>query len=238
VGILIVLFVSLAAIAAWWLSHQRLTSKPWLEEGVIGEFPGSGRASPPTAKVGLGVFIAVAGTLFALFMSAYSMRMAMEDWRPMPVPVILWGNTAILVASSVALQWAAVAARRDEDETVKAALSVGAALALGFLVGQVAAWRELSAAGFYLASNPASAFFYLLTAVHGLHVLGGLAALARTAVKVRSGRPARLSVELCAIYWHFLLVVWLVLFGALLLESTGTFADLVALCVPYLLGTQ
>ena len=78
----IVLFMAvIAIIVGWWLSQQRLTSKPWLEEGGIGDLPGTGAMTWPAAKIGLGVFLAVAGSLFALFMSAYSMRMNMVDWR-------------------------------------------------------------------------------------------------------------------------------------------------------------
>ena len=81
---------------------------------------------------------------------------------------------------------------------------------LGFLGGQLVAWRELAASGYLVAGNPADSFFYLLTGLHGLHVLGGLVALARTASRrlgLRRGRSSlRLRVELCTIYWHFLLL--------------------------------
>ena len=86
------------------------------------------------------------------------------------------------------------------------------------MVGQLVAWRQLGAAGYFLATNPANTFFYLLTALHGLHVFGGLVALGRTGERCGGGDDVRLSVELCAIYWHFLLVVWLLLFGLLLAE--------------------
>jgi cytochrome c oxidase subunit III len=209
-----------AAIVIWWLSHQRLASKPWLEEGVIGDLPAAGAPRASTAKIGLGVFLAVAGSLFALFSSAYMMRMHMgADWRPLPVPPLLWLNTGVLIASSVALHRAQVAARGNNMNGVREAVLAGGLLALAFLAGQLLAWRQLDAAGYFLASNPANSFFYLLTAVHGLHVLGGLVALARAAGRVWSGEDAdrvRLSVELCAIYWHFLLFVWLVLFALLL----------------------
>jgi cytochrome c oxidase subunit III len=209
-----------AAIVIWWLSHQRLASKPWLEEGVIGDLPAGGAPRASTAKIGLGVFLAVAGSLFALFSSTYMMRMHMgADWRPLPVPPLLWLNTGVLIASSVALHRAQVAARGNNMNGVREAVLAGGLLALAFLAGQLLAWRQLDAAGYFLASNPANSFFYLLTAVHGLHVLGGLVALARAAGRVWSGEDAdrvRLSVELCAIYWHFLLFVWLVLFALLL----------------------
>jgi cytochrome c oxidase subunit 3 len=225
----IVLFMAvIAIIAGWWLSQQRLMSKPWLEEGPIGNYPGTGAATWPAAKIGLGVFLAVAGSLFALFISAYSMRMVMVDWRTMPVPGLLWFNTGVLVVSSVALQWAYVAARRDDMGNVIIGLCAGGASAITFLIGQLLAWQQLRAAGYFVASNPANSFFYMITAAHGLHLMGGLVALGRTTARVWRGAEmaqVRLSVELCAIYWHFLLLVWLVLLG-LLTGWTDEFVDI------------
>ena len=226
----IILFMAgIAAIAGWWLSQQRLTAKPWLEEGLMADFREESPSSLPAAKIGLGVFLAVVGSLFALFISAYSMRMNMVDWRALPVPRLLWFNTGVLVLSSVALHWAYLAARRNDIDGVIAGLCAGGAFAVTFLVGQLLAWRELSVAGYFLASNPANSFFYLITAVHGLHLMGGLVALGRTTAKVWRGAEAtqvRLSTELCAIYWHFLLLVWLVLLGLL----TGWADDFVDIC--------
>jgi cytochrome c oxidase subunit III len=226
---IVVFMAGIAAIAGWWLSQQRLAAKPWLEEGEIGDFRGGGASSLPPAKIGLGVFLAVVGSLFALFISAYSMRMNMGDWRALPVPRLLWFNTGVLVLSSVALQWAAVAARRNDMDGVILGLCAGGASAVTFLAGQLLAWQQLSAAGYFLASNPANSFFYLMTAAHGLHLMGGLVALGRTTAKVWRGAEmpeVRLSVELCAIYWHFLLLVWLVLLGLL----TGWTDDFVSIC--------
>lgn len=225
----IILFLAvIAAIAGWWLSQQRLTAKPWLEEGPAGDFPGGDAMAWPAAKLGLGVFLAVASALFVLFMSAYSMRMTAMDWRTLPVPRLLWFNTGVLVLSSVALQWSYVAARRDDAEGIMVGLLAGGAAAVIFLAGQLLAWQRLSAAGYFVASNPANSFFYLLTAVHGLHLTGGLVALGRTSAKAWRGveiADMRLSVELCAIYWHFLLLVWLVLLG-LLTGWTDNFVDI------------
>ncbi|HMC97303.1 MAG TPA: hypothetical protein VKG92_06620, partial [Flavobacteriales bacterium] len=160
----IILFMAvIAVIVGWWLSQQRLTAKPWLEEGPIGDFPGTGAMTLPAAKIGLGVFLAVAGSLFALFISAYSMRMNMVDWRALPVPRLLWFNTGVLVLSSVALQWAHVAARRNDMDGVIVGLCAGGASAVTFLVGQLLAWQQLSVAGYFVASNPANSFFYLIT---------------------------------------------------------------------------
>src|SRR6476619_880748 len=226
----IILFMAgVAAIAGWWLSQQRLAAKPWLEEGVAVDFREESTSSLPPAKIGLGVFLAVVGSLFALFISAYSMRMTMVDWRTLPMPRLLWFNTAVLVLSSVALQWAHVASRRNDIDGVIVGLCAGGASAVIFLVGQLLAWQQLRVAGYFVASNPANSFFYLITAVHGLHLMGGLVALERTTAKVWRGAEmaqVRLSVELCTIYWHFLLLVWLVLLGLL----TGWTDDFVDIC--------
>jgi cytochrome c oxidase subunit 3 len=157
------------------------------------------------------------------------MRMNMVDWRALPVPGLLWFNTGVLVTSSIALQWANMAARRNDMDGVIIGLCAGGASALIFLAGQFLAWRQLSLAGYFVASNPANSFFYLITAMHGLHLMGGLAALGKTTAKVWRGAKmiqVRLSVELCTIYWHFLLLVWLVLLGLL----TGWTDDFVDIC--------
>ncbi len=218
-NILYLFLAVIAAIVAWWLAQQRLTAKPWLEVGPTGA---TGASSLPAAKIGLAVFLAVVGCLFALLISAYSMRMEMGEWRPAPAPRLLWLNTGVLVLSSSALQWAQVAARRGRMDRLRAGLLAGGGMALAFLAGQLIAWRQLDAAGYYLTNNPAAAFFYLITGVHGLHILGGLVALGRTMDKAWQRVAVdemRLSVELCAMYWHFLLLVWLVFFSLLLLTD-------------------
>jgi cytochrome c oxidase subunit 3 len=200
-------------------------AKPWLEVGAIGEVADTGASSLPAATIGLGVFLAVVSSLFALFISAYFMRMQVADWAELPSPKLLWFNTGVLILSSVALQYAQVAARRGRIVDVGDGLIAGGLFALTFLVGQLFAWQQLNAAGYFLSANPANAFFYLLTGVHGLHLLGGLVALGRAAGKVWRGElgQVRLSVQLCAIYWHFLLALWLVLFS-LLTPWVGDFA--------------
>jgi cytochrome c oxidase subunit 3 len=108
-------------------------------------------------------------------------------------------------------------------------LLAGGISAVVFVIGQLLAWQQLNAAGYLPAANPANAFFYLITAVHGLHVLGGLAVLSRATIKTWRGVEVsrlRLSVELCAMYWHFLLLVWLILLALL----TGWADDFAAIC--------
>ena len=227
-GILVVI-ISLSAFAGWWLWRQGVASKPWLEVGSADDLQDGSPPTLPAAKIGLGVFLAVVASLFGLFISAYSMRMQLSDWQPLPVSGLLWLNTGMLVLSSVALQWTKAAAHREEMDGVKLGLLAGGVSALAFLSGQVLAWRGLSEAGYALASNPANSFFYLITGLHGLHVLGGLVALGRTIDKVWRAAPwdrLQLSVELCAAYWHFLLFVWLVLLALL----TGWAGDFVEIC--------
>jgi cytochrome c oxidase subunit 3 len=217
------LFLSgMMAIVVWWLVRQTL-HKPWMERRPIEVVQGDGAFSLPPVKVGLGVFLAVATSLFALLISAYHMRMSGEDWTRLAVPKVLWLNTAVLFLASVAMQRTRVAARRGELERVKSGLIAAGALSFSFLAGQLWAWQQLNASGYFVAANPANAFFYLLTALHGLHLLGGLWVWGRTTAKVLRGvevDKVRLSVELCTVYWHYLFLVWLVLFAVLLHTHT------------------
>ncbi|TPO05651.1 cytochrome c oxidase subunit 3 [Mesorhizobium sp. B1-1-5] len=228
-SVILVFLLVIAGFAGWWLSHQRLTAKPWLEQGVAGDVVGFDRSSLPTAKIGLGVFLAVVGCLFSLFTSAYFMRMGLSDWRPLPLPRLLWLNTGVLALSSVALQCAVVATRRGQVDMVRLGLATAGLTALAFLAGQLIAWQQLTEDGYLLASNPANSFFYLITAMHGLHILGGLVGLGRTSAGAWNGmrrERLRLSVELCAMYWHFLLFVWLCIFAVL----AGWAATFVSIC--------
>jgi len=229
-----ILFVTvILAIIGWWLSRQRLTAKPWLEAGPIDAFPWTGASPLPPAKIGLRVFMAVVGCLFALLISAYLMRAASADWQALPVSDLLWFNTAVLVASSLALHGAHLAAGRNQLNNLRTAVSLGAAFALIFLLGQFLLWLQLTKAGYFLARNPANAFFYLLIALHGLHLCGGLAALGRIGRKVWVARDTdqlRLSIDLCATYWHFLLLLWLVLLALL----THGIERVVAICGQFL----
>ncbi len=204
------------AVVVWWLLRQTVNVKPWVASAPTGETRGVGLFPP--AKVALGVLLAVITSLFALFISAYSIRMELADWRPLPEPTLLWVNTGLLLAASIGLQWAWRSASREQPEGVRLGLYAGGGFALAFIVSQLIAWQQLTAAGYLLTSNPANSFFYVLTGLHVLHLAGGLVALWKTLGHARSEDTARarLWVELCAGYWHFLFVVWLVLFGLLL----------------------
>jgi cytochrome c oxidase subunit III len=173
------------------------------------------RDRPSAGAVGLSVYAAVASIMFSLLVAAYVMRMGLhsamghagDDWVPMPDPPLLWINSAVLVGSSIAWEFA-----RQADGRGKAIQASGAGMALGlcFLIGQWLLWRHYQAAGYFLSSNPANAFFYLLTALHGLHIIGGLMAAGWALL----GRNLR-HIRLCALYWHFLLIIWVLIAGLL-----------------------
>jgi cytochrome c oxidase subunit III len=184
--------------------------------GGNGGGPFTGGLPLPKAKLGLWVFMGVVTVLFSIIVSTYVARMGFADWQPLPEPRLLWLNTGALIVSSVAMQWAQVAAHRGRLDDVRVALLAGGVLAWAFLAGQLWAWQQLGALGYFVATNPANSFFYLITALHGLHLLGGLVAWGKATVKVWRGFDVGLSVQLCAVYWHFLLVVWLVLLGLML----------------------
>ncbi len=177
-------------------------------------------ADMPKPKLGLRVFLGVVTVLFALMVVSYADRMSLPDWHAMPEPLVLWLNTALLVLGSFALHRAWVGAVRGEMAGLKLGLMAGGFFAFAFLAGQILAWQQMVDLGYYAASNPANAFFYLVTVAHAVHLFGGLVAWGRTTVKLWRGLDVaelRLSVELCAIYWHFMLAVWVVLFSLLLL---------------------
>ncbi len=219
----LVLLGGLMAVVVWWLVRQTVNVKPWVEQRSIEIVHGDGALSLPSVKVGLGVFLAVATSLFALLISAYHMRMMGEDWSKLALPRVLWLNTAVLILASVAMQRTRIAARHGQLDRVQGGLIAGGVFTFSFLAGQLWAWQQMAAAGYFLTANPAYSFFYLLTAVHGLHLLGGLWVWGRTTARVFRGADVgkvRLSVELCTVYWHYLLLVWLVLFAVLLHTHT------------------
>jgi cytochrome c oxidase subunit III len=159
--------------------------------------------------------------MFLLVISAYLMRRYVPDWQAVPLPWQLWLSTALLVASSGAFEWSRRAAAIAQVREVRLGLLAAGGLALAFLASQLWAWQALRELGYYVAGNPANSFFYMMTALHALHLVGGLVAWARTSALAGGDELQRLdlNVTLCAIYWHFLLAVWLVLFGVLLIFS-------------------
>lgn len=180
--------------------------------------PEDGHPTPATALVGVGALLAAVAMLFVAFTTAYLARRQEAGWLAIAVPPVLWLNTAVLVLSSATLEGARVRITRGDVDGFQRGLWETAALGVLFLLGQVAAWRQLSAQGLYLASNPHSAFFYLLTGLHGLHLLGGLGALGWVLLRASGGAytpRAHTGVGVFALYWHFMDGLWLYLFALL-----------------------
>jgi cytochrome c oxidase subunit 3 len=183
----------------------------------------------PATAVGLRLYFGVATVMFLLIAMMFVMRMGghgistgqQPDWKPLSWPRLLWFNTGVLVLSSAAWEWARAGARRGHLERLRTGLIAAGVLALGFLAGQLIVWRQLVDAGCGITATTMSAFFYLITGLHGLHVLGGLTVWGRTTVRALGDGAAAVgqAVDLCAAYWHFLLLVWLVMFGLLLINA-------------------
>ncbi|BAS25961.1 cytochrome c oxidase subunit 3 [Limnochorda pilosa] len=175
----------------------------------------SGRPSPegaPIAHAGVWLLLGAVTMLFLGFTSTYLARRTGSDWTPVSMPGILWFSTAVLVLSSGVLEWGRSGFRRGDGVRLQPAVNVATLLGILFVLGQLAAWRQLAAAGVFLASNPHASFFYVLTAVHAAHVLAGLGWLIVGAVRLRHHGPtAARAVTSGAIYWHFVGVLWIYL---------------------------
>ncbi len=170
----------------------------------------------------LGVWVGMGGILmfFAALTSAMIVRQGLSgDWLPFSLPPVLYVSTAVLVLSSFTIERARKELLQSNPDALRRWVNVSACLGLAFLACQLLGWQALSGRGIYLASNPASSFYYLLTAGHGAHLLGGIAALGYIWARVRGSRPwpTRVAaVEATALYWHFLDVLWIYILGLLL----------------------
>lgn len=216
----------LTGVVVWAVLVSKLRVKPWEAQTAAPE--GTPMAIVPPKRIGLWIFLAVITSLFCLFLSAYYMRMGAPgheghgggDWTAIRDPGILWLNTIVLIVGSVAMQSARASITRGQLEPTRVRLFAAGLLTGAFLIGQMVAWRQLRFSELFTPQNPAVAFFYVLTAVHGLHLLGGLfvwtRTLARSLRKDIEPIDLRLSVELTSVYWHYLLLVWLGLFAVLL----------------------
>jgi len=199
-------------------SLRNLADKPWQRKGIIGGLKPEGAFDAAPQKVALGFFLIVATILFSLFGVSYFIRMELSDWRPVSEPAQLWLNTGLLALSSLLLQLACNKVKRGEARNVFSLYLAGGLVAFLIIVAQLPVLNGLQGAGLYLATHPAASFYYLLTGLHAIHVLGGLWVWSRTSIRLLSGAgpgEVRLSIELCTLYWHFLLLVWLLMFAIL-----------------------
>ena len=220
---------------------QALTEKSWLDTSLPAASRISWLEQEYTSKqIALGLFLAIVTVVFSLFAVTFLSHsqypgfeaLSGQPWRPLEDTSRLWFNTGLLFLSSLLMQLAVWAQRSGRPYYALAGLLGSGFFALQFLVAQWLLWQHLSDMGYGLRSNPASSYFFLFTGVHGLHLLGGVVVLARPlrAIWHKASAPALLgSLKLCATYWHYLLVAWLLLF-LLLTRSPETYRYLAALC--------
>jgi cytochrome c oxidase subunit III len=191
---------------------------PGRPDGDGGDDGARGAAGDPR-RFGLWMFLATLTMLFVGFTSAYVVRRTAADWVPMQAPPILWANGLVLIASTVTLEVSRRRLRGWDLVGSQGWLALTGVLGGLFLVGQLLAWRALAQAGVFLSSNPHSSFFYVLSGLHGLHLLGGLTwfVVALWNVRRMAYTPGEDALSLFATYWHFLTALWVYLFVLLFL---------------------
>jgi cytochrome c oxidase subunit 3 len=172
-------------------------------------------------KFALWIFIASVLMIFAALTSAYIVRQADGNWMMFDLPDSFWITSAIILVSSGTMHWAYWAAKKDNLAATKLAISITSVLGLAFLIGQYVAWGDLVERNVYFVGNPSGSFVYVLSGLHGLHIVGGVIFLLVVLVatfrfKVHS--KSLDQIEMCATYWHFLDGLWLYLFVFLLLN--------------------
>ncbi|HEV2488494.1 MAG TPA: heme-copper oxidase subunit III [Candidatus Acidoferrales bacterium] len=179
-----------------------------------------GSATIPQRVYVTGMTIGMGAILmfFMALVSAFIVRKGVgNDWRAFALPNILWLNTLILLASSATIVRARSFLAKDDRQGFHHWWAVTTVLGLFFLAGQLIAWRQMVAAGLYVATNPSSSFFYVLTAAHGLHLLGGILALIYVGWLRLRKLTLSTAAEVASLYWHFLDGLWVFLFLILLL---------------------
>ena len=188
--------------------------------GPGGDGPG-GSGSVPQRTYITGMTVGLGGILmfFMALVSAYIVRKDIPNsgWHPLAVPRILWLNTGVLIASSFTLSHARKLFKSNDQQGFRHWWSVTTILGVLFLVGQIIAWQQLRAAGLFLATNPSSSFFYVFTAAHGLHLLGGVLALTWILFRPTHRLTQGTATEVAAMYWHFMDGLWIFLFLLFLL---------------------
>ena len=176
--------------------------------------------SPSRYRIGAWAGIGGIVMLFTALASAYIVRSASgNDWQPIVMPKVLWLSTAVILISSVTMEISRRALKQQHNSRYSSWLTLTVVLGLGFVATQLIAWRQLWRQGVYMASNPHSSFFYLFTAAHGVHLLGGLVALSCLLLRTRKQRDTvegelrRIgAADAASIYWHFLDGLWISLF--------------------------
>ncbi|MEX1669207.1 cytochrome c oxidase subunit 3 [Zhongshania guokunii] len=217
-----------------------LSEKPWLPEAHGTAAQWGRTAYTPAVKISLRFLLGIISVFFMLFFVTFISRsqyddflaLAGEPWQPFTHSWRLWINSGVLVLASVAMQNAVYALRRDQSLRLLCSLAAGALLAMLFIILQISVWQFLQSMGYGVAANPANSYFYILTGLHALHLIGGLVALGRVVNSLRRDgylQNRHAAIEACALYWHYLLGLWLVLFF-MLTRTPETYALIAAAC--------
>jgi len=198
-----------------------ITQKPWEASQAILDNEHDGKTfTDSKAKLGVRTVMVVSTVIFSLFVVSYSDRMLIHDWRSLSEPWLLWVNTIMLILTSIVFHKTKILAESNKFEKTKNNLLVVGFLTFAFIIGQLLVWQHFVNLGQYASTNPANAFFYVLTALHGLHILGGLYFWAKVTLQLfkenYNTSTIKQNIGLCAMYWHFLLIVWFVLFGLMI----------------------
>lgn len=177
------------------------------------------RPSPQRYYSGVAIGIVAVLMFFMALASAFLVRKGGADWVPVRIPALLWLNTMVLVTSSVTLEAARKRLAQADPGGFRKFWMVTTVLGVIFLIGQVVAWRVLVGQGIYLASNPASSFFYIFTGAHAVHLVGGIGALLYVAKRNfrRAQVTQSVAAEVTSYYWHFMDALWLFLLALLYL---------------------
>ena len=198
-----------------------LSQKPWEPSQAALDNQHDGKTLISSkAKLGVKTIMVVSTVIFSLFIVSYSDRMLVHDWKSLSEPWLLWINTGILIFTSLVFHKAKMYSDKNEFEKARNTLLLVGFLSFAFITGQLLVWQHFISIGQYVSTNPANAFFYLFTALHGLHLLGGLFFWGKATTKLFKSNfsivKTKQAIELCAIYWHFLLIVWFILFGLMI----------------------
>ena len=193
------------------------------DDGGDGDYGRGWRREPPSPRR-FSTAIAIAMVSILMFFMALAsafllLHHSSRVWVAVHLPRILWANTAVLIASSFILERARLRLSNGDVPSFRKLWLVTTVMGLLFVTGQVVAWRELVAQGVYIASNQASSFFYIFTGAHGVHLLGGLAALLFVLLRnfEKSQVSMSLAAEITSYYWHFMDGLWIFLFALLYL---------------------
>ncbi len=190
-----------------------------MEKSLVGEMkiieePKKTLAMHPK-KFAMWLFMASVMMLFASLTSAYIVREAEGNWLYFELPKLFYYTSVVIILSSITMQLAYFAAKKDDTSKVRVLVAITSVLGVVFLVGQFMAWGELVRNSVYFVGNPSGSFLYVLTGLHGLHIISAvifLLVVLQAASRLRINSKNMAQMEMCTTYWHFLGALWIYLF--------------------------